>query len=102
MLAALRTFRSNGSAMLVSRCSVRNLPAAGQASRSEPAPGSSAVLAEGHELREGLTSLSTVPNGIFGSYEHQGEILYFETRRVPRTPSVLRKSDPRTPSITIQ
>ena len=30
MLAALRTFRSNGSAMLVSRCSVRNNFASGR------------------------------------------------------------------------
>lgn len=102
MLAALRTFRSNAvpCLCLVALCAT-TLPAAGQASRSEPAPGSSAVLAEGHELREGLTSLSTVPNGIFGSYEHEGEILYFETRRGPRTPSVLRKSDPRTPKFEI-
>ncbi len=102
MLAALRTFRSNAVLCL---CLVAlyttALPAAGEASRGELRPGSSVVLAEGHELREGLTSLSTVPNGIFGSYEHEGEIVYFETRRGPRTPSFLRRSDPRTPKFEI-
>jgi hypothetical protein len=102
MLAALSIFRSNGvpCLCLVALWTIA-LPAAGEASQNEPRPGSSAVLAEGHELREGLASLSTLPNGILGSYEHEGEILYFETRRGPRTPSLLRKSDPTTPKFEI-
>jgi len=59
------------------------------------------VLAEGHELRAGLTSLFTVPKGVFGTYEHGGELVYFETRRGPPTSRLLRKSDPTAPKFEI-
>lgn len=43
----------------------------------------------------------TVPNGIYGSYELDGKIVYFETRRGPRTPKILRDGDPATPKFEI-
>lgn len=77
------------------------LPAAGNASSDQSSARFSTVLALGQELREGLTSLLTVPNGIYGSYELDGKIVYFETRRGPRTPKILRDGDPATPKFEI-
>lgn len=61
----------------------------------------STVLVKGQELSQGLTSLSSVPNGINGSYELGGKIVYFETRRGASTPKHLRDSDPSTPEYEI-
>lgn len=77
------------------------LPTVGNADSVQSRTRFSTVLAPGQEPREGLTSLLTVPNGIYGSYEHGGKIVYFETRRGPRTPKFLRDGDPATPQFEI-
>ena len=61
----------------------------------------STVLIPGQALHEGITSLVTVPKGIYGSYEFDGKIIYFETRRGSRTPKHLRDGDPATPNYEI-
>ncbi len=76
-------------------------PAIGNAASDPSNSRFSTVLAPGQELREGLTSLFPVPNGINGSYGSDGESIYFETRRGPRTPKYLRDGDPATPRFEI-
>jgi hypothetical protein len=77
------------------------LPMAAIAASDQSSTRFSTVLAQGQELREGLTSLFTVPNGINGSYELDGKIVHFETRRGSRTPKYLRDGDPATPDYEI-
>lgn len=77
------------------------LPAVGNAASDQSSARFSTVLAPDQKPNIGLTSLSTVPNGIYGSYELDGKIVYFETRRGPRTPKLLRDSDPATPQFEI-
>jgi hypothetical protein len=77
------------------------LSAAASAADNQSHARFSTVLVPGQELREGITSLLTVPNGIYGSYEFDGKIVYFETRRGSRTPKHLRDGDPATPNYEI-
>lgn len=77
------------------------LPAIGNAASDQSSARLSTVLAQGQELRKGLTSLFTVPNGINGSYEFDGKVVHFETRRGSRTPKFLRDGDPATPNFEI-
>ncbi|MGZ8933251.1 MAG: hypothetical protein ACXW06_08275 [Halobacteriota archaeon] len=102
MLALLKSIRFTivASLYLIAPGTIA-LPAAGNASSDQSSARFSTVLAPGQEPREGLTSLFTVPNGIYGSYELNGKIVYFETRRGPRTPKFLRDGDPATPQFEI-
>lgn len=77
------------------------LSAAASAANDQSHARFSTVLMPGQELREGISSLLTVPNGIYGSYEFDGKIVYFETRRGSRTPKYLRDGDPATPNYEI-
>ena len=102
MLALLRSI---GFIIVASLCLIAlgatASPAVANAPSDQSSTRFSTVLALGQELGEGLTSLFTVPNGIYGSYELDGEIVYFETRRGPRTPKFLRDGDPATPTFEI-
>ncbi len=64
-------------------------------------PRFSSVLEPNQKITKELTSLLTVPNGIKGIYESNGKIIYFETRRGPRTPRYLRVGDSTTPEYEI-
>lgn len=88
------------SLFLIGLCLIA-LPSVGKAANDKSNARYSAVLAQGQELREGFSSLFTVPNGIYGSYEFEGKIIFFETRRGDRTPKYLRDGDPATPKFEI-
>ena len=102
MLALLKSIRFTIVASLyLIALGTMTLPAVSNASSDQSSAGFSTVLALGQEPLEGLTSLFTVLNGIYGSYELDGKIVYFETRRGPRTPKSLRDGDPATPQFEI-
>jgi hypothetical protein len=59
------------------------------------------VLVQGQVLPEGLNSMVALSNGMNGSYQLGGKIVYFEMRRGSRTPKYLRDGDPATPDYEI-
>jgi hypothetical protein len=59
------------------------------------------VLTSDQNLSNAITVLTPVAKGLTGTFEQDGKVIYFKTRRGPRTPASLRAGDPDTPEYEI-